>query len=303
MTCVTSSRLPGYGNDSPALPALPTELAAIILRFALKTSKAGTLASLSKFYQSLVYDIIYSVVILQSKKSIDQFHEISNSPALTHVKKLVIYDTGWFWPHSQGTPSKVPKIIEACTAIRILEVPTFSFLPFGMSGRTHPELVDLTAPEVMRPAFGVFELPITVSKLGIKRLRIPGFAFGCNPFVRPYSILSKLDNPEQLTHVEFSRYTNRNQVNDEQFVSDIANILYNGQFSKLQVVVVTIIGSDAASSELWKLLEQVREADSRLILIEGGEDESRVEEWKGFDFTSDLDLRSRFWTLYDRGPQ
>ncbi|KAH6913923.1 hypothetical protein BKA70DRAFT_648315 [Coprinopsis sp. MPI-PUGE-AT-0042] len=288
----TTLRAPAQTSGSCSLSDLPAELSIKVLQFALRRCKPWVLASLSKSYRNHVYDIIYSVVALDSEKKIGRFHAISrtNPQVLLYTRKLVIIDGDW--AGYDDAPSKIFSIISACAAIRILEVPTLEYIPPALSKATHPELVEVTTAEARR-AFGFSGRAIALRSLGLERLRIAGHALGFGPFIRPSVILSEFDNPPELTHLELSRLANSNQDNDAIFVRDVVEVLQSGSFPKLKMLVVSIIGVDAKGSDVWKLVEEVGTADSRLVLVEGrGVGDDR----KDFDFTLALDLRSKFWT-------
>ena len=283
------------GKQAQGLPAthsflqrLPSELITSIVELALLSVKPIILATISRAVHEHVNEALYRTIVLSSAGSAIKLHETSRSSPhlLLLVKKLVLtYEV----PRHE-----IAGIVRACKNLHTLRLPRPIPTP-GLEGHTHLE--EITIQSFADPLVNK-EVPVG-SPSALRRLRLGEPAeFG---WVSPREMLAAFGNPEALAHLQLSRKVGANEDNDRAFRDEAVAIL--GEYRELKVLVVSIYqgysweptGSAAKESGVWKIMEEVREADKRVVITEGQRGEWEEED-QGFQHGDGID--SRFWARF-----
>lgn len=285
------------GKQAQGLPAthsflqrLPSELITSIVELALLSVKPIVLATVSKATHEHVNRVLYRTIVLSSVASTRNLSRTSlSSPhLLLLVKKLVLlYDS--------LLNQQVGGIVRACKNLHTLRLPHL-ISAHGLDRHMHLEEIAIHSFADLRVNK---EVPLG-SPSALRRLRLgEPSEFG---WVSPREMLAGFGNPEALTQLQLSRKAGANEDNDRAFRDEVVEIL--GEYRELKVVVVSIYQGHAwesagssvmKESYMWKIIEEVREVDKRVVIIEGQRGEWEKEDQ---DFQHGDGVDSRFWARF-----
>ncbi|KXN87489.1 hypothetical protein AN958_08794 [Leucoagaricus sp. SymC.cos] len=279
------------GKHSPSLlHDLPAEIIIHILELALQNDHPKDLALISQIIQHFVNIIIYRTIVIDTPHTTTLLYRTASfrhsSHLLTHVKRLAItWEPEYF---TSSAEQQLRQIIAHCPSLRTIAVPSpcqinispSVILPKhdGPSDLTIQSFDDFSGSDPLSS-----DLPLlpTYFSTSLTHLRIcePG-----NTWQSPLSMITSLNGAPSLTHLQLARRTDSNEDNDVIFTEEIAHLLATRK--NLKVVIVSIFGGlMRASSEairessIWMLVSKLRDADSRVIVVEGELGKWR-EDWK-----------------------
>lgn len=277
---------------SSSFQSLPSELIMSILELALMSIKPSILATISKAVRLHLNEVLYRTIILSSSHIIRALHHtaLTSPHLLLLVKKLVsTYDPSDFSKGGDWLDTELQTIVGACKNLHALTLRDFTPLP---DLAEHRCLEEITFPSFI-------DTRTKASPTGsnaVKRLR---FAEPTDyGWVSPSEMMSALGNPQNLTHLQLSRRAGANEDNDKAFRDDIVTILRN--YRELKVLVVSVFNgyawwseeSSTKESYLWKTMEELKERDGRVVVLEGQRSEW-AKDHEGFQPGDHIN--SRFW--------
>ncbi|KIK67521.1 hypothetical protein GYMLUDRAFT_55274 [Collybiopsis luxurians FD-317 M1] len=263
-------------KPSPLLN-LPAELVLEILELVLADTKPSVLSTISRAISLLVDIILYRTVVLHSKESVTLFHRttLSRPPAFfnSHVKKLVVS----YKPQNGVSYERAQRAIAVCTGARSLILSMW----FGADCLTSimEKRADGGVSEITLQSPDGIQIPHAICKPSqladsasesVSHLRISEPGEG---WTSPEEILRAFGTLPNLTHLQLSRRVNSNVENDQKFEEQVRSILLTRPtLCTLAVVMIPqswAPDENVEESDIWDMMRQVAELDSRLVLVKG----------------------------------
>ncbi|KAL0571551.1 hypothetical protein V5O48_010412 [Marasmius crinis-equi] len=268
----------------PPLLNLPAELVLDILELCLKENRPSTLTVVCKAISGFVDAILYRIVVLDSRETVNLFHRttLSKPPTFfaTHVKKLVL-------AYNPSVDSiqfrRVLDIVAPCSGLRSLVLPSGYEKP-AIQSILHALSSDGLAEILIHSHQGLRTFDAGTTRLDytlpVTHLRV------CEPgdgFVAPCSLLSAFGSLPRLSHLQLARRINSNEDNDQVFVDDVVHILETRP--ELTMLVVSIFPlswsptpqASVIESSIWDMLQKLSKRDKRLLVRLGEYKEWNVE--------------------------
>lgn len=270
-----------YLDLSPApILCIPAEITLEILEHAISASRdsAFALARTCKHISHFVDTLLYRTVVLPTTLALVRLHRtlLERGPAFAaaYVRRIIVASSLPQWQGLMKAP--LPDILNMCTGVRNIEI-TDAYahvLPSVRAFRLANTSPNMSAPcEVTLSTYADLHAECGVLP-GISRVRI--LAPSQYTWVPPHASLAPA--LPGLTHIALPRRAGANEDNDEEFIKDVHAFL---AAPDMQMVVVVVwpprygngAQDEVTGSEMWKRAEEVRKGDSRVVVIEGRDDE------------------------------